>query len=61
MSLAMLLDVLDSPRAREAHAWLLGAGAPYTDRAMLARSAKVAMMPRGQPRNPDQAPRCRGG
>ncbi len=58
-SLAQLVEVTGSDRARAAHAWLLGAGAPYTSAAQLVGS-QFNIAPKDFYRVPARAPRCRG-
>lgn len=58
MSLAGLIDVTDSPAAREAYAWLVSANAPFTAPSDLARDPTFSIVPRDQPRVPGRARRC---
>jgi hypothetical protein len=61
MSLASLQDVIGSAGAREAYAWLIASDLPSLQLPAYARSPTLSVMPRGQPRQPGQAPRCTGG
>jgi hypothetical protein len=57
-SLAGIADALDSEPARRAHRWLLEAGPPFTRAWVYARDPTLAVMPRGQPREPARMPGC---
>jgi hypothetical protein len=61
MTLASLQDVIGSAGAREAYAWLIATDLPNIRLQVYARSPTLNVMPRGQPRQPDRAPRCAGG
>jgi hypothetical protein len=59
-SLAALIDVLGSEPARRAYAWLDATAPPFTRPVNFSGGPTLNIVPRGQPRVPAAAPRCRG-
>ncbi|MBC9177727.1 hypothetical protein [Pseudoroseomonas ludipueritiae] len=48
MALAGIIDVLDTAEAKQAYAWLVGSGAPFTQASDFARDPTFNIVPRGQ-------------
>jgi hypothetical protein len=59
-TLASIADVLELEEARRAYAWLLAAGAPFTQARNFANDPVSNITPDGMPRIPARQPRCAG-